>query len=380
MAAAPPQQGSGQSDNSLAPFWIIAALFFGLWVIWFNFHAQIVAAFLKIKYYEALGISYVDPAINPLILWLQSLTPAQYAKIDPDQILNISEAIGRYWRWPVLALSVLGGIFIYKRSPRLHYRRVYTMQTLIDAEEKDWPQITPVAKLDLIKTHIDEGPWASALTPLQFVKKYKIFKEMPIETSEAMLAHKLQYAVTLLPEQAYRVFSMQMGKLWTGVDALPIYSQALFAAFAAKHTGDSKSSNDLLIKISRSSAGGKLDFSGTKQLLDKYINHKKVQEACNKHAYVLTVMASMLALAREDGVLSSADFLWLKPLDRQLWYMLNAVGRRTAFVEVAAAFAHWQAEIEFGRRITVPMVGEAVKALDLALKDILYVPEDGNDE
>ncbi|MBI5447337.1 MAG: type IVB secretion system coupling complex protein DotM/IcmP [Gammaproteobacteria bacterium] len=376
-AAPPPQQGSGgQQDSGLGPFWIIAALFFALYVVWSNYHTEIVGSFLKLKYYEALAIVYVDPSIDPLARMLGNLTPAEYAKIDPDQVIAISEAVGRYWRWPVLAFCILGGGFIYKRSPRLHYRRMYTMQSLIDAEEGDWPQITPVVKINLVKTHLDEGPWASAQTPLQFVKKYKIFKEVPAESIEPMLAHKMKRYIALLPEQAYRVLSMQMGKLWTGIDKQPIYIQALFAAFAAKHAGKTEIAANLLIQISRSSAAGKLNFAGVKQLLNKHVNEKKIQEICANHAYMLTVMASMLELARQDGVLSSADFLWLKPLDRQLWYMLNTVGRQTAYVEVAAAYAHWRAEIEFGRKIKVPMVGEAVKALDVALKDILYVPED----
>ncbi len=35
----------------------------------------------------------------------------------------------------------------------------------------NWPQITPVLDLDLIKTDIDKGPWAMAMTPMQFCKR-----------------------------------------------------------------------------------------------------------------------------------------------------------------------------------------------------------------
>ena len=52
----------------------------------------------------------------------------------------------------------------------------------------------------------------------------------------------------------------------------------------------------------------------------------------------------MLVAARTDGVLASAEFLWLKPVDRQLWFMLNSIGRRTPFVEVSAPYAHWLVE------------------------------------
>ena len=87
-------------------------------------------------------------------------------------------------------------------------------------------------------------------------------------------------------------------------------------------------------------------------------------------------MASMLEEARQDGVQASADFLWLKPLDRRLWYTLNTVGRQTPFIEVAGIFAHWIAEKEAQRRLRVPMVEEATNAVELALKDVVYRPDE----
>lgn len=374
--AAPPQQGGSGSDNSMSAVWITAAFIAAIWFIWHAYHAEIVHFFLKIKYYEAIPVSYFTSDLNPLINWVSTITPAQADLVTPDQLLEASEDVGRFWRYPVAVFSLLAAFYIYKFSPKLMFRHTYTMQTLVESEEKDWPQITPVVKLDLIKTPLNEGKWASSLTPMQFVKKYKLYKKLPIESSEPTLAHKTQFYVSLFPDQAYRILTMQMGKVWTGTQDLPIYAQALFAAFAARGAKDTQSSVNLLNQISKSSGSGKLDFSGTQALLNKHINNKLVQKISNGHAYILTIMASMLVLAREDGVLASADFLWLKPLDRPLWYMLNNVGRQTAYVEVAGPFAHWKAEQEFGRPIQVPMVGEAVKALDAALKEILYVPDD----
>lgn len=108
----------------------------------------------------------------------------------------------------------------------------------------------------------------------------------------------------------------------------------------------------------------------------KHENTKLVQQIVQSHAYLLTVMAEMLEGARTDGVQAAADFLWLKPVDRRLWYMLNTVGRQTPFVEVAGPFAHWVAEKEMGRRLLVPMVEEATNALEIALKEIIYKPDE----
>jgi intracellular multiplication protein IcmP len=124
------------------------------------------------------------------------------------------------------------------------------------------------------------------------------------------------------------------------------------------------------------SSGAKLDFSGADELCKKHHDTKLIQQIVNAHAYLLPVMAEMLEAARSDGVQASADFLWLKPVDRRLWYMLNTVGRQTPFVEVAGPFAHWVAEKEMGKRLLVPMVEEATNALEIALKDIIYKPDE----
>lgn len=88
------------------------------------------------------------------------------------------------------------------------------------------------------------------------------------------------------------------------------------------------------------------------------------------------MLPSLLEFARQDGVLPSAEFLWLKPLDRRLWFLLNCVGRQTPFAEIAGAFAHWKAEKEFGKPLTVPMVEEAVNGLEIAVKEIIYKPDE----
>lgn len=147
-----------------------------------------------------------------------------------------------------------------------------------------------------------------------------------------------------------QLFVLQLGSMWTGVEALPIHCKALLGAFAASANEDREGSTKLLKQINASAIeDGKLDFTGAEELLAKHISSKVVGKVLQRHAYVYTIFASMLELARTDGVFPSSDFLWLKPVDRRMWYMLNSVGRQTAVTEIAGAFAHWVAEKNWGR-------------------------------
>src|SRR5262249_46139657 len=158
----------------------------------------------------------------------------------------------------------------------------------------------------------------------------------------------------------------QLGSLWQGVDALPPHTKALYAAFSARIEHDTDACLAYLAKLARSAAKGTMDYSDTEEYLKKY--KSKAADLCQgKHAYVLTVMAGMLMLARADGVLASANFLWIKPVDRRLWYTLNCVGRQVSVPEVAGVFAHYFAERELGRALTVPMVEEATNALEKSI-------------
>ena len=59
-----------------------------------------------------------------------------------------------------------------------------------------------------------------------------------------------------------------------------------------------------------------------------------------------------------------------------MWYMLNCVGRQTPLAEVGGPFAHWVAERTTGRRSLAPMIDEAIRALEVAVKEIKLSPKE----
>ncbi|BBB15106.1 component of Dot/Icm secretion system. ATPase component [Candidatus Rickettsiella viridis] len=365
-----PQQQSG--DNSLAPLWIIIALFVLGWLLWAFFHTQIVGFSLLIKSWEARLIAFFLPSVAYLPAEIKHLSPAAVAF---SQLLDISRTVGEYLRYPVIAVLVVLACIIYFSHININFKKVYTMKSLTEAERQNWPQITPVVKLNLVKEDIDKGAWAMALTPMQFAKKYQLLREEKTVLTMTASAPRQQTTVQIRRDVAHHAFTLQLGDYWQGVERLKPSTKALLAIFAARANHDRDGALKLLLQIAESTKTGRLNFSGVNALWEKHKHNKAVNRVMHSHAYVLTVMASMLELARKDGVLASADFLWLKPTDRALWFMLNSVGRQTVCSEVAGPFAHWNVERAMGRRLLAPMVDEAVNGLDAAIKDILYIPD-----
>jgi intracellular multiplication protein IcmP len=370
MAA--PQQQPGQ-DTGMGILWAIAAIFALFGFIWYAFKNKIIGFYFTLKVYEINFLSLFTHKLDDVKSMIQLTDPSKFTFQD---MMKVGDAVGTYLRFPFVILLFALAFIVYFTNVTRVFKRTYSMKDLVHLEKTNWPQITAVADLDLIKTDIDQGPWAMAMTPMQFCKKNNLLEEHKRQMQEGMTRKEWnRIDVTLKRGQANKLFALQIGPLWQGADKLPPYIRALFAVFAARFNSDTKPAYELLMQMAGTSTT-QLNLAGAIELSKKHENTKGIQKIVKSHAYVMTVMASMLEAARDDGVQATADFLWLKPVDRKLWYMLNVVGRQTPFVEVAGPFAHWKAEKEIGRPLLVPMVEEATNALDIALKEIVYQPDE----
>jgi hypothetical protein len=76
------------------------------------------------------------------------------------------------------------------------------------------------------------------------------------------------------------------------------------------------------------------------------------------------LIAMLLAARKRRGVLASAEFLWLKGVDRGLWYALANAGRGTFLVEGLAAMDHYHHELVDGAPSRHPRIDNAVASLN----------------
>lgn len=365
-----PQQQSG--DNSMAPVWIGVLLMITGYIIWFMGHQHIVAFIFYLNVLQAKLINFfIGGALSNEIYLMQTLDPAT---VDWGQLILLTRIVGDYLRYPIVAILVLLAGFLYKSDVTLKFRRAHDMRTLRSQEQYNWPAIMPVVKQDLVSIDINTGPWAMAMTPMEFARKYQLLKKDDILLDNPVPGQEMTAGIRR--GDAKRVFTMQLGPYWTGFEHCAPHVRALAAVFMARMNRDRGSAVKILESLDKTCAEGKPDYSVATSVLKKYQNTEIVQVILGKHAYLLTVMASLLEASRDDGVVPSAEFLWLKIIDRRLWYMLNCVGRQTPFAEVGGPFAHWRAEAAMGRRSLVPMIDEAIKALEIAVKEVKLTPKE----
>lgn len=373
MAAGGQSQQDGKDNNTL--LWGIFGVIIVSIVIWYVFNKQIKLLFLGIKYLELSLVYYslfwlpefilsLDSRVFGLINLLQDrLLSSNIDGIDLEFMQQISLFTGEYLRYPFSAIILLWGSYLVIKNPKNRLTNLYNMESLSSNESSIWPQIAPVINLNLQKADIETGPWAMAVKVDAFAKQHKLIN-LKVDKRNNILD------LSIDSKRATEIFAEQLGKSWGSFDSLSPHRQALFAAFAARGCRNAKESLQLLQQLSISYSKGKLDFTGVRKIYNKYKNNADIKRITSSHLHELSVMSSMIMFAREDGVLACSDFIWLKPMDRKLFYILNTIGRQVAVPEVSGIYAHWLAERALGSRISTPMVEEATNALELGIADI----------
>lgn len=353
------EQKVDQTNELLIVAGAIIAIIVGIY--WF-FSTEIKTVYLTLKLWELefITLFYTNDNLAVIKHYIENTPPSQ---VTINDVSLIGSKVGIIANIPFMVLFGYLSYNIWKRNPVQKFRRILTMQTLKESEQKIWPYIAPMVHVDLMKEPFDKGPYAMALRPYDFAVKYKLLlDETNVNSLDKIRAEKL--------------FQSQLGKLWTSFDKLKKYEQALLVIFAAQACGDKKGASKAIneIAVSAAQVGIKKmpDFSSIKPLL-KYLDDPKVQQQISKHAYVYTVLAQLLEMARTTGVLPSSYIVWLKTRDRTLWYVLNCVGRQVSFIEVAGIFGHWKAEQIAKHKLEAPFVAKAVDGLERALIEVKVV-------
>lgn len=377
----PAQQNA--TDQTANFFWLLAAIAMICIALWYFEKRIILIALFAFRHVEISLLQWIVLGVNAaakfmhlpqlndarLMAWQSIMHQANYKQVSFNDVMQESSDVGAWLRYPVAVILVGLSAYLFTHHRLARFHRNFSMSTLKKTEAANWPAITPVLSIDLLKEDIDQGPWAMAKQPIDFCRENNLLHVTEKENKKVWGMNRTQ---------AEKLFVMQMGPLWSGMDKLPIHLKALAVVFIAKALRDEKTANNLLDQVAASAQHGQLNFTGVEELVQKYKNHRIVKWLEQRHAYVGTFMASLLEIARTDGVLASAEFLWLKPVDRRMWFLLNTVGRRTACTEAAGLFAHWKAEQKLKRPLRAPMVEQAVEALEESVNSILYVESESS--
>ena len=386
-------------NNNEDPVWILLlliAILIGVgWAVWYFFEPQFLQGIKYVRLVETGIMSLFDTRAGYCFSWLreaqggamfptdsvrraaygcfgveamQSLTLQQsmkYYTITTDSLGFIGRYVGYYLKWIVfLACAAFGYIAMFV-SKRNCFKTRHSLESFIKAQVGIWPVISPIVNFNPSKV-------SARILGSKVPDKIPLFAEA-LAPEEWIAYHRIA-VVNGVPdrESVRRAFLKQLGPRWNGFQDLPPHQLALFAAFALKGVQKRDESDDFLGRISLCWSSGKgfrltpeLTAEIKKILKDPEVGGKAL-EVLSKHAYRTTAMLGALKWARYmGGVLAAAQFLWVRGVDRELWYALNNLGRRSFHSEGAGAIAHYMAEEAAQKALPTPRLDTAIVTLNI---------------
>lgn len=338
---------------------IVAGIFIVvvLALIWYFKHEAITSFLFGMRALELRLIGIVSNDAAAAANFIATLNPA---KVPLEALKVVMADTGKMTRWLFAPALLVVAIYLYFTSPLERFKKTHTTASLLKQEMALWPEVAPVQGLDLVSGDITKGNWAVSMTEWEFAHKHKL-----VDVSGKGLDRDV----------ARVVFKKQLGSLWRGPERLPPYAKAVYAVLAMRIAGQNKESlakaRLLASTFATTKSIASLDTTWVDEAITKYGSHPLVQKVISRHAYIFTVFATMLQISRADGVFASSLFVWLRPVDRRLWYTLDSVGRYTFVIECAGIMAHWLAEKELRTRLVLPCIEKAVEGADKAMRDFV---------
>ena len=318
------------------------------------------------------------------------IAEADPASLSWETMQKVLHYTGSWIRWPFALLLVLFGVAATFMGRVGGLVRRFNMESLLRNNAESFPCLRPVVgrgKYLLSPESYDSGPWKIARTPAQFALENELLLDAQGKpfTPEQALKNGLPSTelsawgnARLDEKKALAVLTEQLGKSFEGYEGFSPCRRALAVAFLAYANGDKKGCVSMLDMVS--SSYNEIDGNADCPVLTDTAFEKRLKKAWARHkdvlseknmashaAYELPWFMALLYRARQKGVLAGSQFLWLRPMDRPLWYTLNQCGGRAAWAEGFAAWAHYTAEEQEGKALTEPHVAPAVASLKEAL-------------
>lgn len=289
----------------------------------------------------------------------------------------------QFWSIPSRALmpfflvgSVLAMWHVKSTNLAARFRTRYSLEDLIRAQAHFYPHLRPILQEKIDDLPMRDGPWRIKYTQSEFAIKNQLLLDGARKVvTDFEYAHKAAY---FNGERAKLVFIKQLGPRWMNdpKDLLP-HELGMFGVMCAMACVDRKGAMEALEEMSltwktaKAKKGAQPTYTlSTKKgeaLAAKYWDHKTVKRVRNAHAYLYTVMAALADLKLNSGELCISHFIWLRPTDPGLFYVLHQQGLPLPNYEAAAAWSHYKTEVRMGFKLIAPQIDKAVEGLKLAL-------------
>lgn len=287
---------------------------------------------------------------------------------------------------PAMALMMLAYLIGFALKGRRSFSRRFTAEALMAQQLQYFSGIAPVVTIrkDIAK---DKNPlWRRQVTPQEVFQNYRVPKGAQATLAEPgspMLrggkfdreVARAYFTAITRTDAGGRMVSSMLGRqlvnlLYDTADAQNIcfadrmsaHGKVLVALWSAVAFGGAAGRDafakyrDKLNMSAYGSKDGMANLTLAQPLYDQYRNHPKLRRLFNVHHWEHTALFVLLGLAQKKGRFTTAEVLWLRPMDRVMYFSLNSRGSFTPHTEAAATYSQVAFEAACARQGRLPVM------------------------
>jgi intracellular multiplication protein IcmP len=395
------QQQDGK-DHNLPIYVVIMMIFMGL-IIWFRLRAMIVYPFFeldRIIYYVA-GIFGLSTYSQSCLAYIQSVfsDPSVMPTMKFKVFMEIQEDAGSLIKFISAIILSMMVAFIFLRAPEETLVRKFIFRGgkygfkthLFNKSAPSFIADLPLPGKKSLPGFVGSGKdfltyqaefWRSSVT-MAYFDQYQgdpTWRPSDNELDVALAIGVKSVSSIETPKLIERYLQQQLTKHWEGIRKAPIQCQAIAALVVLNRQRNLKKVADLAGDLAMCAIPHRdPDFKAMEALIKPILTDKVVavlDQVGAKHGFLKTAMIGIYGYGgpfREwgggrAGTLQPAIFLWLKGVDREMWYALQCVGRQSYFAEACAAVSHFKYERMIGKPVKVAYIKAAVSGFVNTLK------------
>ena len=294
--------------------------------------------------------------------------------------------------------------------------RSFNLDKLKERNAKKYAAVASVRHENLLSEPLYEGSWAMARQPIDYallnqlvvVQKKRVgsqimemvgIKSDAVDSEKAIKGwseKKIRWSVeerrrVLPPPASCRLDIVKtdallrslLGGKFKEAD-LDKFERCVLAILYTGHAAGMKQARELSLKLAwsfkRLDAKGRerptIDDKGIDGIIQKYQNHQRVRAVKKKHHYKGTVFLGLLEGLWGKGIFTAAEFLWFKPVNRNLYLALDFLGGDRPPAEALGVWAHYMLEKRVKRAIPQGCVEAGTDALQQMLFDEMWIGSD----
>lgn len=379
-----------------------------------------------------VNLSFLDIMLKASIDFCKNSTPLSvfqhcsatdsYSKI---KFMQLSEA-AMPWNTLFAAIGLVWVFLGYRdvedNHPTKKFAKNHTLDSFMEEQKQNHSHLKLFSEFNLLNVNQNEGPFMGMKTVQEFALEHGlVYADEPrmIKTIDNGVTKSQDDQSEKVPvidrDVLIPILREQLGSLWVGVEFLTDAEAILLAMYLPRACSiDPNMHDDEFSQISKDYLAleegfwdiasvdviysekfkpngqypdgtpiypdGKKSLSNfeipkLKEIIKNYINYPIAQKLLSKHAYTRTFIIAVVYEARKLGVMAPCQLRWLKFYDREMWALLQNIGRPSFFSENMGAISHYTAETVALDKIYQPHFDIAIRGYEHQIKSYFYSEE-----